>query len=190
MPISFDVEALRKETGCETYLETGLYDPREDVSCRKALSCGFTKLYTIELRRDWVDLARKEYAKDVKTSRLTIIHDDSVNLSKYISENKDFDKRAFFFLDAHVDNSLIKNYSTKCPIVAELSAIKQLARKDNIICVDDMRIMRTPFPWGESSMGSSNVEQKIKELILDINPEYKFKYLDGYVPGDVLCAFI
>ena len=190
MPIAFDIEELRRRFDCTTYLETGLYDPRVDVSCRKALTCGFKKLYTVELRQDWVELGKAEFAADVESGRLSVIHDDSANLAAHIHGNADFEERTFFFLDAHVDNHLIKNFVKRCPIVEELAAIKELGRKDHVICVDDMRIMRTPFPWREESGGNINYEDKIRELILGINPAYKFMYLDGHVPGDVLCAYV
>jgi hypothetical protein len=190
MPIAFNIEELRQRFGCTTYLETGLYDPRMDVSCRKALQCGFKKLYTVELRQDWVDLGKAEFAADVESGRLTVIHDDSANLAAHIHGNADFEERTFFFLDAHVDNHLIKNYVKRCPIVEELTAIKELLRKDHVICVDDMRIMRTPFPWQEASAGNVNYEDKIRELIREINPAYQFMYLDGHVPGDVMCAYV
>ena len=147
MPTSFDFEELRERFACDVYLETGLYDPREDVSCRKALGCGFKKLYSIELRQDWVEPAHKEYDTEIESGRLTIIHDDSVRLKFHLERNADFANKTFFFLDAHVDNILIKNYTKRCPIFDELSAIKELTRDDNVICVDDMRIMRTPHLW-------------------------------------------
>ena len=190
MPISFDIEELRQRHNCSTYLETGLYDPRRDVSCRKALTTGFKKLYSIELREDWVELGKIEFASDVQSGRLTLIQDDSAKLANHIHNNPDFSERTFFFLDAHVDNAAIKNFVKRCPIVEELQAIAELNRKDHIICVDDMRIMRTPYPWAESSAGNVNYESLIREMILKINPGYKFMYLDGHVPGDVLCAYI
>lgn len=190
MPIAFDIEELRARFGCTTYLETGLYDPRTDVSCRKALTCGFKKLYTVELREDWVALGKAEFATNVESGRLTVVHDDSANLANHLCSNPDFEERTLFFLDAHVDNQLIKNYVKRCPIVEELNAIKELARKDHVICVDDMRIMRTPYPWQESSVGNANYETLIRQMISTINPDYKFMYLDGHVPGDVLCAYV
>ena len=45
MPISFDLEEFRKKHNIVNYFETGLYDVRFDVSCKKALNCGFKKLY-------------------------------------------------------------------------------------------------------------------------------------------------
>ena len=64
MPISFDLESLRKEHNCVNYFETGLWDPRTEVSSTMALRCDFEKVYCIEIRKDWVDLGNevfKEY---------------------------------------------------------------------------------------------------------------------------------
>ena len=108
----------------------------------------------------------------------------------FILNNSDFNNRTIFFLDAHVDNSNIHNYSKKCPVFDELTAISKLARNDNILCIDDMRIMKTNFPWGETSYSDINFEEKIKELILTINKDYKFKYLDGYEKDDILIAYV
>ena len=49
MPINFDLEKLRQEHKCVNYFETGLWDPRDDISCKLALTCGFEKVFSIEL---------------------------------------------------------------------------------------------------------------------------------------------
>ena len=56
MPIKFNLEELRKAHNCINYFETGLWDPREEVSSRYALLCNFDKVYCIEIRKDWVEL--------------------------------------------------------------------------------------------------------------------------------------
>ena len=99
-------------------------------------------------------------------------------------------KRQFFFLDAHVDNSNIHNYKKKCPIFEELNAISSLSRKDNVILIDDLRIITTSFPWGETSYGDIDFLQQIKDKILSINNKYKFSTLDGYIKNDVLMAYV
>jgi hypothetical protein len=95
-----------------------------------------------------------------------------------------------FFLDAHVDNENIKNYKNRCPLFHELEAIKSIERKDNIILIDDLRIIKKKFPWGETSYGNIDFLQQIKNTILTINKDYKFDELNGHIPGDVLLAYI
>lgn len=75
-------------------------------------------------------------------------------------------------------------------MIEELSTIKSLDRKDNIILVDDFRIITTSFPWGENSHGNNNFLQAIKSQILSINKDYKFTTLNGYVKNNVVMAYI
>lgn len=189
MPISFDLESLRKEHDCVNYFETGLWDPRSNVSSRQALSAGFNKVYCIEIRKDWVDMGNEVFSEHVATGRYNLYLDDSTNMSRYLSTDE-FRNKTIFFLDAHVDNSNIHNYKKRCPLFEELNAIKSLERKDNIILVDDLRIIKGAFPWGETSYGNIDFLQQIKDTILTINKDYKFSTLDGHVADDVLLAYI
>ncbi len=190
MPIAFDLEDLRKLHGCQTYLETGLWDPRVDVSSKLALKCNFEKVYCIEIRDDWVELGFEVFKDDIYKNRYKLIKDDSVNLSRHINNNCDFEKKTLFFLDAHVDNPDIHNFKYICPLFFELDAIGQLSRKDNVICVDDVRILKEMYPWGETKFGNINYVESIKDKIRTINPNYKFSYLNGHIENDVLIAYV
>jgi hypothetical protein len=189
MPISFDLEELRKKHNCINWFETGLWDPRSDVSSRKALSCGFDKVFCIEIRNDWVDLGKQEFKNYIEIGRYNLYLDDSTNMKKYLTSDI-FKNKTMFFLDAHVDNGNIHNFKKRCPLFYELDAIKNLERKDHVILVDDLRIIKSSFPWGETSYGNIDFLQQIKDTILTINSEYKFGLLDGHVKDDVLIAYI
>jgi len=188
MPVDFDLEELRKEHNCLNYFETGLWDPRGDVSSKKALSCGFEKLYCIEIRKDWVLLGLEVFKEDIIQDRYHLILDDSTNMQKYIKSD-DFLNKTMFFLDAHVDNADIHFYKKRCPLFEEIEAIKSIERKDNVILIDDLRLITTHC-WGERSYGEINFLEKIKEQILSINPNYKFATLNGCVENDVLMAYV
>ena len=56
--------------------------------------------------------------------------------------------------------------------------------------IDDLRIIKRAFPWGEQSFGNIDFLEKIKQMILDINKDYKFKTLDGVEKDDVLYAYV
>jgi hypothetical protein len=189
MPISFDLEHLRKIHNCVNYFETGLYDPRTDVSSKLALFCGFDKVYCIEIRKDWVELGNQIFKEDIASTKYNLYWDDSTNMKKYLT-SEHFKNKTMFFLDAHVDNANIANYKKICPLFDELEAIKSIERKDNIILIDDLRIIKEKFPWGETSYGDIDFLQQIKNTILTINKDYKFDELDGYIQNDVLLAYI
>jgi hypothetical protein len=189
MPIDFDLEKLRIEHNCSNYFETGLWDPRSEVSSKKALSCNFDNVFCIEIREQWIILGLEVFKKEIYNNRYHLIHDDSSNMKNYVKSNI-FDKKTMFFLDAHVDNNNIHNFKKRCPLFDELNAIQSINRKDNVILIDDLRLITKPFPWGEDSYGNINFLQKIKETILNINPDYKFSFLNGHIENDVLLAYV
>lgn len=190
MPIDFDLKKIKEDYQCNNYLETGMWDPRSDsISLRKALNCNFEKIFCIEIRRDFVKKSKQIFREHIKSKKLKIILDDSVNLDKHLQEDF-FKNRTIFFLDAHVDNHNIINFKKLCPCLEELEAIKNLERKDNIILIDDLRIFKDRYPWGEKSYGTINFIEELKRRILEINKEYKFKTLNGHIEDDVLMAYI
>ena len=189
MPISFDLESLREKHNCINYFETGLYDPRENVSSTLAVTCGFNKVYCIEIRKDWVELGKNIFNEYIMTGKYNLYLDDSTNMKKYVMSDN-FKDKTLFFLDAHVDNGNIHNYKKKCPLFEELDAIKSMERKDHVILIDDLRIIKTAFPWGEESYGNIDFLEQIKHFILTINKDYKFDTLDGHIQDDVLLAYI
>jgi hypothetical protein len=189
MPISFDLETLREKHGCVNYFETGLWDPRHDVSSKKALSCQFDKVYCIEIRKDWVKLGNDIFKDHIKTGKYNLYLDDSTNMKKYLMTDV-FKNKTMFFLDAHVDNKNIHNFEKRCPLFDELEAIKSIDRKDNLILIDDLRIIKSSFPWGEKSYGNIDFLQQIKNFILTINKDYKFATLNGHIEDDVLLSYI
>jgi hypothetical protein len=188
MPVDFDLEELRKEHNCLNYFETGLWDPRGDVSSKKALSCGFEKLYCIEIRKDWVLLGLEIFKEDIIQDRYHLILDDSTNMKNHV-KGDDFLNKTMFFLDAHVDNADIHFYKKRCPLFEEIESIKSIERKDNVILIDDLRLITTHC-WGETSYVEINFLEKIKEQILSINGNYKFATLNGCVENDVLMAYV
>ena len=97
MPISFDLEGLRKEYGCVHYFETGLWDPRDDVSSKKALTCGFETVHCIEIRKDWVELGREMMKEHIDAGKYHLYLDDSANMKSYLTANQ-FKEKTMFFL--------------------------------------------------------------------------------------------
>lgn len=187
MPISFDIEKLRQKHDCKNWFETGLWDPSYNVSSKQALACGFEKVYCIELLQKWVDQGKEVFRDEIASGRYTLIHDDSTNMGAYLKDDA-FKNKTMFFLDAHVDAPDIHGYKKKCPLFEEIDAIKQLSRKDNIIMVDDLRLIN--WFWGETSYGDINFLEAIIYQIKSINPDYKFGTLKGHIEDDVLIAYV
>ena len=196
MPINFKLEKIRKEHNCNIYFETGLGNPENNtISCKKALSCKFDKVYTIEIDKKFIESAKDIFKTQLKSDKLTIIDDDSSNIKKYINNKLFEESKILFFLDAHpIGDTHFTNYSKdvqkRCPIFDELEAIKQMKNNDNVIMIDDLRMINKRFPWKEKSYGDIDFLKKIKEVILSINNNYVFKTLDGHIKNDILFAYV
>ena len=188
MPIEFDLEQIRAQHRIVNYFETGLYDPRCNVSLRKAIHCDFRKLYSVELRKDWVELGKQAFARDLSIHRLCLLQMDSNDIAEVLEGNPDFQQRTLFFFDAHVDNSQIQGHRNLCPLLHELQALKCLPRKDHIICIDDVRILKNMYPWGEQSYGKIDFLSEIRKSLTELNPSYSFSFLPGYCENDVMIA--
>ena len=171
------------------FFETGLWNPQDNVSSKQALKCNFTKVFCIEIRKDWVELGQQIFKEDIESGRYNLYLDDSTNMRNYLAGDE-WKHKTVFFLDAHVDNANIHNCKEMCPLFEELSAIGNLERKDHIILIDDLRIIKERFPWGERSYGDINFLEQIKNKILSINKNYKFSTLNGNIKNDVLIAYI
>jgi len=187
MPINFNLEKLRQKYDCKYFFETGLY---HGIGSETALKCNFDKNFCVEIRKDLVENGKKKFSNEIKNKRYTLYLDDSSNIKKYILNDEFKNNRTIFFLDSHVDNSNINNYKQKCPLFDELEAISCIGRNDNIILVDDLRIITKAFPWGEKSYGDIDFLSRIKDKILSINSDYKFGTLNGHIENDVLIAYI
>ena len=190
MPFKSDLLQIKQTHDCDIYLETGLFKINENSSINKAIRCGFDKVYSVELEKKWIDYALPELTEYINLNKCELIHDDSANLEKYIVNNKDFEeKKALFFLDAHIDNNEIKtSHKFKCPVIAELKAIRKLSRNDHIICIDDIRYIKTKTPWGETQF--NNYYDEMMNMLKYINPNYKIDFITGVVPKDLLIAYI
>ena len=91
--------------------------------------------------RLWIEIVIK-IKNEIKEEKYYLYHDDSVNMAKYLNQSH-FEKKTMFF-DAYVDIINIRNYKKICPVIDELLAIKSLARKDHVILIDDLRLLKQP----------------------------------------------
>ncbi len=182
MPIEFQIEDVKDD--CNIYFETGLWNvDAEETSLCKALTKNFNKCCSVEINKEFIDIATKKFQIEIDNDKLKLFEGDSKNLKNYLSElNLSNDDRILFFLDSHGSGH-------GCPLVEELDAISNLERKDHIILIDDVRIIRSCV-WGDNRYDSKTFENILKKKLLDINPNYQFSYLKGYQDNDVLMACI
>jgi len=168
-------EVLLKYTN-PYFLETGT----ANGDCvRLALEVGFEKIFSIELDEILQNENITNYKSYIDEGRVSLITGDSLwEVSNIISK---LDKPTTFWLDAHVDFGPMG--TKKCPLYEELSSIKTSSIKTHTILIDDMRILGGH--WGEGI----SVEG-LKEKLLEINPDYKFTFENGFAPNDILVAYL
>ena len=179
MPIEFNINEIKDD--CNIYFETGLWNVKaEETSLCKAMKMNFDKCCSVEINSDFIDIAKKKFQNEIQEGKLRLFNGDSKNLKSYLDELNLINDKILFFLDSHGND---------CPLMEELSAIQELERKDHTILIDDVRIIRGCI-WGDSRYDSRTFEDVLKNKLLEINPNYEFTYLKGYIDDDVLCARI
>ena len=158
------------------FLETGT----ANGDCvRLALEMGFSKIFSIELDESLQKENIQKYKLFVDSGRINLVTGDSLQEISNITPS--LDKSTTFWLDAHQDFG--PKGVKRCPLYEELSAIKYSNIKTHTILIDDMRMLGQW--WGEGiSVG------ELKERILEINPNYKFTFEDGFTSSDILAAFV
>lgn len=151
---------------CSYFIETGTY---KGYGIDAAKEVGFKKYYSVEYYTPLYEECMEKF-KD---------HDD-VFLYNGSSEEclgvflGEIDKRSLFWLDAH------DSFGTGggVPTFKELEVIKKHSIKNHTILIDDI-----PLYFGNG--------QKLKEKILEINPEYKFvMHNPDTRPNYIMVAYI
>lgn len=182
MPIT--LETLKKyRNKADVFVETGTHVGH---TVRMADSLGFKKIYTIEL----ADHFYKKAVADFKSRPhiKPIFGDSAKEIPNVLKELKD---PAVFWLDGHWSDGDTARGPVDVPLYQELEAIAQHDIKTHTILVDDTRLMGGE--WKDVSV------ERVKELLLEINPNYKFTREDGYLdphrktvkfPNDILVASI
>ena len=186
MPICFDLKEVFDKYKTNIYFETGLWNVDNETSLTQALKLPFDKFCSVDISQCHIAKAQDKFKSLIKDNKLKLFLGDSINLSKYLEDlSPTLDDRILFFLDSHGG----ERNGTRCPLMEELEAIKNLERKDHIIMIDDIRIIRTCI-WSDNRYISNVFEKQLKDKILEINSNYQFTYLKGVVDDDVLIAFI
>lgn len=148
------------------FIETGT---QTGEGIEMALLAGFKLAYSLEAN---LELVRFCWDKFNQSGIVIIVHGDTrTDLLRLIQPIKE---TCTFWLDAHNENDY--------PVIEELDQIDQHPIKTHTILIDDLRMFHTDK--------NGLTEQKVKDRILQINPEYKFSYEDGYIKNDILVAKI
>ncbi len=164
MPITIDT--LRKyRNKANIFVETGTHVGH---TVRMADSVGFEKIYTIELADHFYKKAKTDFAS--KRHIVPIFGDSAAEIPKLL---KIINDPCLFWLDGHWSEGDTALGPVAVPLYQELEAIANHKVKTHTIMVDDTRLMGTE--WKDISL------EKVKELLLNINKDYKFTFENGYL---------
>ena len=163
MPIAIDT--LKKyRNKANVFIETGTHI---GITTRMAVQLGYKKIYTIELADHFYKKAVEDF-KDVK-SVSPIFGDSAVEIPELL---KVITEPCLFWLDGHWSDGDSALGPVPVPLYQELEAIAKHRIKNHTILVDDTRLMGTEW----------SIElDKVKELLLDINKDYKLSFEDGFL---------
>jgi len=132
----FNLKEIKEKTGINVFVETGtLYGDGTDY----ALDAGFKKIISIEIDKSLAEQAKAKYKHN---SNVEIVEGNSASIIQQLCEQ--ITEPIVFWLDAHfpgADAGLSshmteKDYNTRVPLEAELTAIHKRKQKDIIICDD------------------------------------------------------
>ena len=144
------------------FIETGTYI---GDSVQEALDVGFERVYTIELDEARFKRCVERFADN---PNVHLFQGDTLDILPKILEL--VDKRATFWLDAHITRGTVGKL--KCPIVEEVKLISTHAIKNHTILMDDRRLL------GSNRFGKVH-EKDIIKAIKNLNPNYDISYEDG-----------
>jgi len=164
MPAS--VELFKKYPN-RIFIETG---SAYGDGIQQALDAGFENVYSVESSKDCYDHCVERFKDDLGI-RVYLVYGDSREELKHVVE---IPFQITFWLDGHNEDDY--------PLLAELEAINAHPIKTHTILIDDLRML------DEKKHGLSI--QILQNKILEINPDYKFRFENGHVVDDILVAYI
>lgn len=170
------IELFEKYNSNKVFIETGSY---AGEGIRNAIFAGYKDIHSIELADKYYQYC-KSYFKYIDWVNLYL--GDSVEQLPNIL-NK-LETSATFWLDAHYSGGDTAFKEVLTPLMRELDIIKGHKIKNHTIIIDDLREWRTDYP--AIGFGIEDIKRKI----LEINTDYHFSVVDGFVPEDVLVAEI
>jgi hypothetical protein len=157
------------------FIETGAH---HGFAIQLALDAGISDIRSVEIDYDLYEECSAKFRDD---TRVTIWWGDSLDSMPEMLD--DIADRITFWLDAHGGNSPTVG-PIEVPLLRELELIRHHHRKDNIIMIDDVRLMGEG-PWIDVT------KIRVIDKILEINPSYLIVYEDSAnYKGDVMIAYV
>lgn len=160
------------------FVETGTYIGNGLMTAIKA---GFEKCYSIEIHSHLYDQACKRFSQEIEQGLVHLRYGNSETLFPEILQL--VDQPATFWLDAHISSQYGEKLAKNCPIMEELTALKNHPIKTHTILIDDLNCFNNEM--------HDNIDiDQVGYLIKSINPSYKFDLLNAHIPNNILVAYL
>lgn len=124
------LKRLAKEFNCDTLIETGTYNGKTVHFLRKR----FKKIMSVEVYKPCYDEAIK---RTFGCINIELFYGDSRQLLPEMIDK--IEGKCLFWLDGHFSGQGTGMAESECPVLEELSAIKNAKRNDHLILIDDAR---------------------------------------------------
>jgi hypothetical protein len=155
--LSYDQLFKKYKGNHKLFFETGTH---KGDGVQNALNMGFEEVISIEILPELYEQCVKRFDDKIKDNKVHLFLGDS---NEYMEEMLELIKEpSLIFLDGHFNNG--------DPLWKELEILKNHPIKTHTIIVDDM-----PNYFGNG--------EKVKEKLLEINPNYTLVYEDSLNPG-------
>lgn len=176
MPLSKEILVKYKN---RIFVETGT---NNGLGVQAALDAGFDKIYSIEFYDKLFEICVEKF-KD--NSKVHLIYGDSGEKIKDVLH--EINEPATFWLDSHFSTSELYKVPLvdSCPILKELDAIRKHKIKSHVILIDDMNYFRRGI-----KLWNGIREEKIREMLNQINSDYQYSLEDGRLKNDILVATV
>jgi hypothetical protein len=170
---------LRQFAHNNIFIETGT---AKGEGVQVALNCGFKQIITIEANARVFERACYRFRDESRV--ICVLGDSGDYLPKLLAG---IEEPVTFWIDAHwsTGDPELPNGASNCPVLEDITAIGGHTIKNHTILVDDIRYFRQGIPqWGDVRLG------EIMQSIIDINPDYRISFIDGFEPNDILVAVV
>lgn len=169
---------LFKEFPNEVFVETGSY--RGD-GIAAAIEAGFKDIYSVDIDQANIDFCKSRFDQPGSIPPITYSCMDSGESLHELLRLIGDKSQITFWLDAH--SQLFEGEEDNFPLLKELEQIGRHPIKTHTIIIDDILVLTHPDVTGWS-------HATIEEVILKINPAYKFLYVANPIKNNILIAHL
>lgn len=160
------------------FVETGTYVGNGVAT---ALRAGFQKCISVEIHESNYTVCVNRFQQEMQSGQVQLyLGNSETQFEQMVAQ---LNEPATFWLDAHISAQYGEKLSKNCPVLDELQVLKNHAIKNHVIMIDDCNCFDSPaHDW--ISLRS------VQRACLDINPAYKFDFVDAVLPKNIMVAYV